>query len=978
MKNKSKSFLLTIAFCFFSLALFAQSQKITGVVVDNNQEPLPGVIISVKDSQNATMTDPQGKYSIDVPKDAVLVFSMIGFETQEKLTAGKKTINVTFSEIKDIRLGDVVVIGYGNVKKEDLTGAVSKVGEKEFAKGAIASPDRLLIGKVAGVQITPDGGAPGSSSKIRIRGGASLNASNEPLIVIDGVPGGNLSALNPNDIESMNVLKDASATAIYGSRASNGVIIITTKRAKYAQKLEVAFNTKGTISHLAKKLDVLSANQMRGVVANNPLSTGTFKSLVGSHSTDWQDQIFQTAFGTDNNLSIAGATRFLPFRVSVGYAHDDGILKTGYRDRLTTSINLNPTFLDSHLRFDISLKGGYIKSRNANVSAIASAITFDPTQPVYDSKYTDFDGYFTWMLPGTDDLNTLAAINPMLLLNTEKSTSKALSYSTAMKVDYVLHCLPELKATLNVAQNYVQNKGHRYVPAWSPQELGKQGVNNSTKEVHRNQLFEFYVNYTKDLTALKSHIDVVGGYTYQDWKTDRYNYIEYNALGGEYFVPEFPMDYPRNTLISFFGRINYSLMDKYLLTASIRRDGSSRFSSDDRWGMFPAVALAWKMKNENFLKDVKAISELKLRMGFGTTGQQDLGNNNYLYLARYSVSQNVAQYQFGNNFYHMYSPAAYDRNIKWESTSTYNVALDFGFLNDKLTGSVDFYVKNTKDLLSLIETSAGANFSNQIWTNIGKIQNKGVELSLNLQAVETKDFSWDINFNASYNTSKIKKLTNSDNLNPVGISAGWISGYPNNTVQVQTVGYTPYTFYLYKQVYDEAGKPIEGVYNDGDDNGTINSNDLVRMKSPNPDFMFGFGTTFTYKKWSLETMLRSSIGNYVYNNVNSSLAAYTNIFNANNYIGNTPIDILKSNFVTRQPYSDYYLENASFLKMDYLMLGYNFGQIGVFKNLRASLGLQNVFTITKYSGYDPEVFGGIDRDFYPRPRIYSLSLNMNF
>lgn len=976
--SKIMSILMLLLFCFVIVS--AQTKRVTGTVVDKDKIPMSGVNIFIKNTQQGTSTDQDGRYQMNVPEDGTLIFSMITYETQEIPVAGKQIINVVFTESKEFALEEVVVIGYGSVRKDDLTGAITRITDEKFAKGAISTPDRLLVGKVAGVQITPGGGAPGSGGKIMVRGGASLKATNEPLIVVDGVPvsGDVLRSINPGEIESMNVLKDASAAAIYGSRASNGVIIVTTKKAKYGQKLMIAFNTRSYISHLAKELNVLNADEITRLVTDSPYSNDFYRNLLGTHSTNWQDEIFSTAFSTDNNLNISGSVKNLPYRVSVGYTLENGMIKPGKMDRWTGTLNLNPRLFENHLKIDLSAKGGYNNTNITSSSAIIkSALAFDPTKPVRSSSFDDYEGYYTWLNPD-GSLNPQGIVNPVLIQETEINKRTRKSMVLSAQVDYKTHFLPELRVNLNMAHDYSISEGYEYIPAWSPQLIGRNGKYQDRKDSYRNQLLEFYLNYAKDVKSINSFIDVTAGYSYQDWKTHTRNYAEMDADKREiYKDPDFSNDFPRNTLISFFGRLNYTLMNKYLLTLSLRNDGSSRFHPDYRWGIFPAAALAWKIKEESFLKEMESVSDLKIRLGYGQTGQQDIGWN-YAYIPYYSISTDHSLYQFGDTFYKMYSPSAYDQAIKWESTTTYNVGLDFGFLQNRITGSIDIYRKDTKDLLNFTTVPAGGNFSNKVITNVGAMQNKGIELSLDVTPLSNKVWNWDISLNASYNKNEVTKLEYIDSKDNPGVEAGWIDGSLGTSVQRHQLGRPSYSYYLYKQIYDEEGNPLEGVYADLNGDGLVNEADLYHTKSAMPDYIMGLGTSLSYKRWSVETMLRASIGNYVYNNMNSSMAFYDNVFNKNNTIVNTTKDIFNTNFKVAQPRSDYYLENASFLKMDYLTLNYDFGRIRNGANLKMSLSIQNVFTITKYSGYDPEIAEGIDREFYPRPRIYSLGLNLNF
>lgn len=972
-------------FLLYGWSLHAQEIDVKGTITDINGDPLAGASILIKGTSRGEMADINGSYSIRVPNSqSILIFSYIGYNPIEIVVGNRKNIDVQFSDNTNM-LDDVVVIGYGSVKKKDLTGSVSAINEKDFQKGG-ATADRLIMGKVGGVQVTPNGGAPGSGSRIRIRGGSSLTASNDPLIIVDGVPLENsgvagspslLSTINPNDIESMNILKDASAAAIYGSRAANGVIIVTTKQAKYGQKIKIDFDTRLSISSIQKKMDVLSASQITDIVTNSPYSSDEYRNMLGTANTDWQDEIYKNAFGTDNNLSVSGATKNMPYRISLGYLNEDGILKTGNMERISGSVNLSPRFFDEKLRVDINLKGSRVNNQFANTGAISGANSFDPTKPVKADGFDDYRGYYTWLLKD-GSLNTQASTNPVMMLDTYKNKAHVLRGIASAQVDYRMHFLPELRANLNVAYDYSKGEGDTYTPAWVPYMVSRGGQRMEYGDKKTNRLMEFYLNYAKEFESIQSHIDVMVGHSYQDWVTDKDNYIDYTEDGREHSVPVYFHEEERNKLESYFGRLNYNFMDRYLFTATFRRDGSSRFGEDYRWGNFPSFALAWKVNEEDFLKNVSSISDLKLRLGYGVTGQQDIYEN-YGYIKRYTQSGNSNMYQFGNEYYYMYRPEKSDPERKWESTATYNVAIDYGFLDNRISGSVDFYLKKTKDLLNNISIPAGSNFSNTLITNIGNMENKGVEFNLNLNPIRTKDWNWDVNFNIGYNKNKITKLTMVDTAEYEGVADGWISGSTGTTVQIHSVGYNKYAFYLFKQVYDETGKPLEGVYADLNNDGKINNDDLYRTKSAEPKLTGGFSTTLSYKDWTLSTTLRGSYDNYVYNNVASNYANYVTIFSSSGSIVNAPTSVLKSNFVQRQPQSDYYLENASFIKMDNLSLSYNFGNIlNNVLGLRATFNVQNVFTITKYTGIDPEIAGGIDRDFYPRPRIFSLGFNLSF
>jgi len=867
---------------------------------------------------------------------------------------------------------------------------MTAIGREDFQKGLVTNAASLITGKVAGVQVTPMGGRAGDGNQIRIRGGASLNATNDPLIVIDGVPVDNqaisgmtnsLSTLNPNDIESMNILKDASATAIYGSRASNGVIIITTKKGAAGQKTKVDVSTQNSIATIARRVNVLSANQFRDLVTNNPHSSQGYIDLLGTANTDWQKEIFHNAFTTDNNVSVSGAAGILPYRVSAGFTSQDGILKTDNMQRSTLSLSLSPMFFDKHLSVNVNLKGTYSKSRFGNGDAIGAALRMDPTQPVTADGFDQFNGYWQW-IGAKGGRNTMATSNPVSLLYGKDDRSNVYRSIGNIQFDYKFHFLPDLHANLNLGYDVSQGKGNVITYPWSPANYPN-GRRSQYDQNKQNKLLEFYLNYTKQLNTA-NRLELMAGYTWQDWKTTNKSFPTY-WYDGETIDTEATLQIPmENRLISFYGRLNYNLLEKYLLTATIRKDGSSRFSPENRWGTFPSVALAWRINQENFLKHVDALSNLKLRLGWGITGQQEFGNNlgdNFGWLPVYEFSDPTAQVQFGSQFYQMWRPNGYDSGRKWEQTTTKNIGLDWGFINNRLYGSIDYYQKHTTNLLNQVPVPAGSNFSPSLIRNIGTMDNWGWEGSVGVVAIDNKDMHWDFGFNATFNRSKITQLSLDDGPNSdyIGATVGGISGGTGNTIQIQRVGFAPNSFWVYRQVYDENGKPIEGMYEDLNGDGVINDKDMYVFRKPAPDWYMGFNTTFTYKRWTAATALRASIGNYVYNNINSDAGNFYNTFNPNNFLMNNVANGLETNFFQPQYKSDYYVRNASFLKMDYFQISYDFGKIFKRKaDLRANATVQNVFTLTKYDGIDPEMTNGIDRNFYPNPRTFSLGLSLNF
>jgi iron complex outermembrane receptor protein len=1006
----------------FSLAGFAQDKVITGKVTDSTGKGIPGVSVSVKGQPSrGTTTIENGNYSLSVPANATtLVFSSVGYGYREVNISGA-TANITLATTSG-SLNEVVVIGYGTTRKKDLTGSVTAITSKDFNKGAITTPEQLIAGKVAGVQITSNGGAPGSGSTIRIRGGASLNASNTPLIVIDGVPVDNggisgaanpLSLINPNDIESFNILKDASATAIYGSRASNGVIIITTKKGK-SGKAKFNFTSQNSLSTLPKEADVLSPSEFRAYV--NAHGTPAQIALMGKSSTNWQDEIYDNAFSTDNNISVAGSYKKLPYRVSFGYLNQDGILRTGNLNRKSASVTLNPLLFNNHLKIDLNLKGSINNTRFADEGAIGNAVRFDPTQPVTTNS-PRFGGYFEWLDPNsTTGLRKLSPLNPVGLLEQRQDKSEVKRSIGNIQFDYKLHFFPDLHVNVNLGYDVSKGEGTIFIPDSAASSYKRSpdakhgGVRNEYLQKKSNTLLETYLNYVKDIKSINSRIDVIAGYSYQDFLTTVYNarkdpngrlyqkadrsldtiattgqrYTSFSDRTTDGFLisfPKFPFDKPENRLISFFGRVNYSYKNKYLITGTLRRDGSSRFSEDNRWGLFPSAAFAWKIKEEDFLKRSNTLSDLKLRIGYGETGQQD-GIANYDYIPRYSISNGQAQYQFGSAYYDMYRPSGYNPNLKWEQTATYNVGLDYGFLNNRITGTVDVYLKKTSDLLSVVDQPAGTNFSNKILANIGNMENRGIEFTVNAQPVRSRSFTWDLGFNITYNKNEITKLTFATDPKFPGNLVGGIAGGVGSTVQIHSVGYSKSSFYVYQQIYDKNGKPIEGLFEDRNRDGLINVDDLYRYKSPDPKVFLGAFSNFSYKKWDGGFSLRANIDNYMYNNRFSNTGVQRNIIDPLGFLANGSRSLLETNFTgsgDKYLLSDYYVENASFLRMDNINIGYNAGEIiSKNTNLRIGANVQNVFTVTKYKGLDPEVSGGIDNNFYPRPRVYNLSLNFNF
>jgi len=988
-------------FVLLTLSVSAQQKAITGKVTDRGGLPIPGVSVIVKAAGGATIsgtvTDMDGKYNISVNSEVkVLDYSFVGMKPITETIGNRSVINLVLDE-DVVTVSDVIVIGYGTVKKSDATGAVSTVSSKDFNKGGITSAQDLIVGKSAGTVITSSGGAPGSGSTIRIRGGSSMSASNDPLIIIDGFPVSNsgisglanpLSTINPNDIETFTVLKDASATAIYGSRASNGVILITTKKGVVGKPMQISYNGTLSVNTVPAYMDVLSGDEFRALALDLAsrnqvgLSMGSLTRL-GKENTDWQKQIYRTAMAHDQNISISGGLKSMPYRASFGYTDQDGILKTTSMERSTLSLGADPMFFDNHLKVSVNLKGSYTNQNFGNQGAVGSAVAYDPTQPVYNGN-TKFGGFFTW-INNSDVLpdgsmnpnggpNPIGVSNPVALLHQTDNKSTVQRSLGNLQFDYKFHFLPELRANMNLGYDVFTTTGHNNSPdnAAFTYRSGIGAKNDYTQDGNTN-LFDFYLNYVKDIASIKSKIDVTGGYSWQHFYKKGTSFVR-NGDGTQ--ISDNSKFINENYLVSFFGRLNYTFMDRYLLTATLRDDGSSRFSKANRWGLFPAAAFAWKIKDESFLKTVSAVSDLKLRLGWGVTGQQDIGND-YPYLPVYRGSTATAQYQFGNAFFNTLRPNPYDANIKWEETTTYNAGLDFGFMNNRITGSIDLYKRKTKDLLNFIPIAAGSNFSNFLTTNVGDLENKGIEFSVNGLVVTNKDWSWNIGFNAAYNENKITKLTKTDDPNYPGVDVGLIGGGVGNFIQNQRVGFPANSFFVFQQVYGSNGMPIEGLYVDRTGTGgTVTSNNLNKYhyKKPAPDLTLGINSRVAYKQLDFSFAGRANFGNYVYNNVASG-ALYSTLYNQSGFYNNLPKLVNNSKFTNTQYFSDFYVENASFFKMDNMSVGYNFDQ---YIKARLSFTVQNVFTITKYKGLDPEVDGGIDNNFYPRPRIFVLGVNLTF
>ena len=962
----------------------AQTRTIKGEVTDaQNGEALIGATVMVEGEKGGTVTDIDGNFSLQVSSSAKKIkVSYIGYI--DKVLSISDNMKVKL-ESDSKALADVVVIGYGTARKSDLTGSVATVKSKDFNKGLVSSPEQLINGKVSGVQIMSNSGSASAGSTIRVRGGASLNASNDPLIVLDGVPleqggiSGNssnfLSMINPSDIESMTVLKDASSTAIYGSRASNGVIIITTKKGQQGA-VKVNFNTTNSLQTRAQMVDMLSRDEFVNVI--NQYGSANQKSLLGTANTDWNDEVYRTAFGTDNNLSVSGSIdKWLPFRVSVGYYNQSGLVRKDNVERWTGNVVLTPSFFQDHLKLTINAKGTLNNNSFNNGGAVWAAATFNPTIPVYSGN-DKYGGYNEAL--DADGVPVNAGVrNPRGLVDLYDSKSKVSRFIGSMDVDYKVHFLPDLKLHATVGADYAKGDGTVYVPAYAAQSYNKdESLGGSDykygPQKNENRLLTLYANYAKYFEDIKSNVDLTAGYDYQYWKSTTPLYYTKSAAGTTLSTVK-ASDY-RHVMLSYYGRINYSFDGKYLLTATVRRDASSRFSKDTRWGTFPSVALGWTLTEEPWLKNQKVLSNLKLRASYGVTGQQE-GIGNYNYLPVYTYSVTGAEAFINGQYINTYRPEAYVSDLKWETTTSWNFGLDFGFLDGRIGGAIDFYTRKTKDLLASVPTAAGTNFSKTILTNVGNVDSKGIEVSLNATPIQTKDWEWNLSYNFTWQNMKVKNLSLTKGGSQTNVKVGpSIDAYQ---FQVLSEGYEPYMFYVYHQLYDsETGKPIEGAYADLNNDGEINDADLYRYHSPAPKYIMGLSTSLRYKQLTLGMSFRANIDNYVYNGMGMSTGAFETVSYNNSQLNNLNTSFLKTGFKTRQYLSDYYVENASFLKLDNLSLSYNVGKINKWASLTVSAMVQNVFTITGYSGTDPEVPNGMDNSFYPRPRTYSVSLGLQF
>ena len=981
VSKKVPRVLLAAMLLCFSIASFAQQIVVSGHVKDAYGEPIIGANAMLVGTTTGTTTDIDGNFSLKATQGATIKVSYIGYKPQE--VAAAPSLVITLEEDAHV-LEEAVVIGYGVVKKTDATGSVTAIEPDAMNKGLVTNAQDMITGKIAGVNVVSDGGTPGAGATITIRGGSSLSASNAPLIVVDGLTLDNngiqgvanpLSTINPNDIETFTVLKDASATAIYGSRAANGVIIITTKKGAKGSKPRISYNGNVSVSTPIRLREVMTGDQFRALaqdIYGERENAADILGMLGTANTDWQSLIYRNALSHDQNLTVAGGLSWMPYRVSVGYTNQNGIVKTSNFERFTASVNLAPTFFEDYLKFNINAKGMLVNNRYADGGAIGGAAAFDPTQPVYGDN-EKFGGFWQWTTG--NGWNTQAPLNPVALLEQKRDEATSWDFMGNIEADYRLHFFPDMRVHANIGLDVAGGTQSTYLPREAAGTLYN-GSNGTTTKYKSNKQLSAYLQYAKEFGV--NNLDVMAGYEWQHFYNEGQS--NYNNLNGD--NPSNDKWKMENYLVSFFGRLNYQLFSRYLLTVNVRYDGTSRFSADNRWGLFPSVALAWKIKEESFLQDVYWLSDLKLRLGWGITGQQEIGGY-YDYIPVYSQSKDHAFYPIGidgngNYIYYPYArPDAYNPDLKWEETTTYNVGLDYGFLNGRIRGAVEYYLRDTKDLLNMTSVSAGTNFGPAVMSNVGSLRNQGVEFSIEATPIQTKDWTWEVGYNVTYNQNEITKLSNGVSKDYY-VEAGYASAGTGSPIKIHKVGYPAGSFYVYEQVYDpQTGKPIQGCFVDRNADGQITAADKYVYENPAADVTMGLTSKLMWKNWDFSFSLRAALGNYVYNNndaCNSNLDVYSTL----GFFSNRPLSALDTQFFgTDDSYaSDYYVQNASFLRCDNITLGYSF-KGSVFSG-RVYATVQNPFVITGYNGIDPEVNGGIDNNIYPRPLVSLIGLTLDF
>jgi len=1005
MENFYKKWKIVGSICAMILinnAVFAQ-QTVSGTVVDaGDGTGIPGVNIVIKGTTTGTITDFNGEYSLNVPDDATLVFSYVGYENKEVPVGSQSVIDVEMAP--DVQaLAEVVVVGYGTQRKEDVTGVVASVNNEDFNRGAIVSPDNLIAGKVAGVQVTSNnGGEPGGQTSIRIRGGTSINASNEPLYVIDGVPIDNsphdpggfqkgrnpLNFLNPDDIETITVLKDASAAAIYGSRAANGVIIINTKSGKQGQKPTISYNNWISFAQAIDDVDVLNAGQFRNIVEEvAPFRT----ELLLNANTDWQNQLFETAFGQNHTVSLSGGAEDVNYRMSVGFLDQEGIMKGAETERVSFNLNYNHSLLDDQLSMNLSVKGSSTNDVFIDNGAIGAAVAFAPTQPIRDAN-NPFGGFWEWPL----SFGNAVVINPVSMIEQPQDIGSTFRSVGNLQMEYKIPFLEGLSVKTNLGYDVTRGERKKFIPFTLRSQATDSGEVRNENITRVSNLLDVYVNYKKELSAINSNIDFTGGYSFQDFENEFPSFraftLSTNIFGidNPTVASQFEVNnsVPKNRLISGFGRLTYSFHNRYILTVTLRRDGSSRFGPEEKWGTFPSAAIAWRIIDEDFMGSSDFLDDLKLRFGWGVTGNQEIGDFNFL--TTFRPGDQFTRVQFGNDFVTTIRPSGADPGLKWEETESFNVGIDYGFFQGRITGSVEYYLKQTDDLLFTVTVPAGTNLTNRILTNIGEIENEGVELAVNGIAFDEDDLRLDVGFNFAYNQNEITNLAGADEPGFQGFETGGISGGVGNNIQILNVGQPVNSFLVFKHIIGPDGRPLvddvdhnedgaidlADIYVDTNGDGIVNDNDKRPFEKPAPDWIFGLTSQAYYQNFDLNFTLRANLGNYVYNNV-SSAAGFKNLVNGI-VPGNMHTSVLETDFFDAQFFSDFYLEDGSFLRLDNITVGYTLPEMPGDLNLRIYWTGQNLLTVTGYDGLDPEIQNGIDNNIFPRTRTYIAGLSFQF
>ncbi|WMN11232.1 SusC/RagA family TonB-linked outer membrane protein [Marivirga salinae] len=967
---------------FATFQLQAQERTVSGTVTDaSTNETLPGTSVRIKGTSQGTTTSLDGEFKLEVSAEDVLVFSFIGYKKQEIEVGARSVIDVQMQE--DIsQLGEVVVVGYGQQEEKDVTGVVSTVKEESFNRGQIASPERLITGKIAGVDVTP-GNTRAGGAGITIRGVGSINAQSQPLVVVDGVPINNDGSsgtrnannfINPADIESVTVLKDASATAIYGSRGAAGVILYTTKSGKKGENT-VTYDGSFTFSEILREPDFLSTQNFRNAVRQfSPQN----ENRLGESDTDWFNEVTRSTLSQNHNLSFSGATEKINYLVSVNHMDNKEVIK-GDRNQVTRlSMRLKTTVLNDHLDITFNTKNA-LTNDEYKPNVVGTAVSFDPTRPVYDPEAEEFGGYYEWNESSIDPINPVSTIEQTQSIGENRRSFNSINFDLK---------IPGVEGlTLSATGSYdLRNGQNKVFEPFTLRNDNRDGyMQRSTNNAYTTTLFST-LNYNRSFGA--SDLDILGGYEFQEVFSETTGYEGINltddskSFNDPTVIPREFIDLYRafpitNQLQSYFGRVNYSYDDKYLLTVTGRMDGSTRFGFGNKYGFFPSAALGWRVIEEDFFQGLTGVfNDLKLRVGWGQTGNQNIGD--YRYDKFYFLSDASATYQFGDEYIQLLRPTAVDPNIQWERLISTNIGVDFSLMKGRLSGSLDVYDKTTDQLLYNVPVPAATNVGDRVITNIGEMNNKGIELALNYIAIDNEKFGLDLNYNFTYNQNTIVKLDNEIDENSPGIQVGGITGDIGRTIQVLQVGKPISTFYSYNHLYDDAGNPLTGgtnsIYEDINNDEQINENDLQTQGVAIHPIFTNLSSNMRYGNFDLTFTLRAKIGGQTYNNT-ASANGWSGRLTEAQILNNLHESVIETGFQNRQLLSNYYIENSSFLKLDNLSIGYNFNQIEDFR-LRLYGTVQNMLPISGYSGLDPEV--QIDNNIYPPSTAFIFGINAKF